>query len=636
MALDILYLLLIPALYIYSTGFFLLKLLTGNNPKPYFGIFIPVLGTAFCTGLQLIMLKLNLIFIAKPVYSIAGFLAFGYLALSNKKDLTLKIKNLSQFTLPLSVLLISSFIFLTQRLTIGWGVVPLKTLSDSGFGMDDTAWHAAIAGMFKNNLPIPHPTLCGEILPKSHFMIHCLAAFYSILLERNSLDIFFFSLPLVIILFLVWQTYIFFSFVLRQSKTISIAGTLSACLGLNGAFLFFPVFGQKIVNLIPEPLPWIFWRLPGFGLSLFFSLPLIVILSRRISHDLKTSAKAFILFAVLACGLYAKPAIPISILAAYCLFCLYKKACGEKADLYILSTSIIFSFVFYCFFLSGNDYGFDGKNPFLPFVTLFSVFEKVAASFKQESLVQFKTIIFICGYLIFPIMAFLNAFKRTKKMSNEQLLLLLSSCIGFLYFFFLYSPMGAEYQFGVLAIFLANILFFSQINSKTNKILVTSLLILSGSFYIYHFYINCIPTDVYSEKKEVNKDIVEAMNWLNKNSNKNEGFFVNDQHYRSKMTNNAVYSALSERQSYISCFRYTPLTYINLYRGSSSPWSYRLTNNHQIYEGKCDLMLEISKQLNIRRLVLNKNIHDVSKVQACKALTKKFENNQITIYEINF
>lgn len=633
--LDIFYLLLIPALYIYCTGFCILKLLTGNNQEPYFAIFTPVLGTAFCTALQLIMLQLNLILIAKVVYLIAGLLAVGYLALSIKKDLTLKNKTIFQFTMPLSVLLISLFIFLTQRLTIGWGVVPLRTLTDDGFGMDDTAWHAAIAGMFKNTLPILHPTLCGEILQKSHFMIHCLAAFYSILLERNSLDIFFFSLPFVIILFLVWQTYIFFYFVLKQSRRISIAGTLSACLGLSGAFLFFPVFGLKIVNFNPEPLPWIFWRLPGFGLSLFFSLPLIVILSHSKGHDLKTSAKAFILFVVLACGLYAKPAIPISILAAFCLFCFYKKACGEKVDFPIFSASIIFSFIYYCFFLSGSDYGFDAKMPFLPFATFFSIFEKITASFKQDNFITFKTLIFICGYYIFTIIAFCNAFKNNKKLSNENLLLLLSSGIGFLCFLFLYSPMGAEYQFGLLATFLATILYFGQINSKTDKMIATSLFILSGSFYIFHFCINSFSADVYSDKKEVNKDIVEAMFWLHKNSQKNEGFFVNDQHYRSQMTNNAVYCAISERQSYISCYRYTPETYINSYRGKPSPWFYRLTNNSKIFNGDFEIMKTEAKRLNIQHLVVNKNIKNFRNIETNKNLLKKFENCQIAIYKIN-
>ena len=628
---EVSYLILVPLIYTLILGFGILKLFNSKILNSYAELYGPVFGIALCVVFQLTILKFNLILYAKPIYLSIAAIFLIYIYNSKKKILSFD----NEFYKKIIIgLLICLFILFTQRFTIGWGVVPLKNITESGFGMDDTAWHASIAGMFKNSLPIPHPTLCGETLPKSHRMVHCIAAFYSTLLNRNSLDIFFFTIPSLTILFLYFQVNRYLEINFKKSKITKLLGTITVCLGLNGAFILFPFFGRNLVNMIPEPLPWVFWRLPGFGFSLLFALPLILILSKDFNQDIKPTLKYTLLFAVLACGLYTKPAIPICIIGAYGLFGLSERFSARGFQFKYLLCSLLFSVIFYYFLLSAKTYGFNEQMPFIPFQTFHSVFEKAITSVEFLNWRTAKTIVFFCSYFLLPLYAAIKAIVYKNTLSEKEKVLLFASLIGLLAFIFLFSPMGAEYQFGLFGVFCFNILFFSLIKTKKEKVFSSFIFIVGIVWYLIHFCFNTFSSDNKIEKKEVNKDIVEAMNWLNKNSQKNEAFFVNDQHYRSKMTNNAVYSALSERQSYISCFRYTPMTYINMHRGLTSPWSYRLTNNIQVYEGKLNTMLKISKQLKVRHLVVNKIIYDASKIETCKNLIKKFENNQISVYEI--
>ena len=501
--------------------------------------------------------------------------------------------------------------------------------------MDDTAWHASIAGMFKTFLPIPHPTLCGEILPPSHRMVHCLVAFYSILLNKNSLDIFFFSVPFLVTAFLVFQTFSFLHNIAKQSISISFAGTLFTCLGFTGINLLFPFFGQKLINLPPEPLPWIFWRLPGFGFSLLFSLPLVLILTNQNKNNLKPTTKYFLLSTILAAGLYSKPAIPICIICAYSLINMYKKIRGSPIDFYATFFSITFILIFYYFFLTGKTYGFDVEIPFKPFQTFNSVFKSILAIDNVTFLKILKIVLFLSGFFLVPLYCSFKVIKNKQSIFEYHYLLLISGILGIAAFLFLFSPMGAEYQFGLFGIFLFNILFFSLIKKNKKHFFAYSFLLCGLGFYLIHFWINSFPTYDPLLKKEVNRDIVDAMNWLNKNTKNTEGFFLNDQHYRNKMANNAVYCAISERPSYISCFRYTPETYINIYRGKPSPWSTRLTNNYKIFNGDIEIMKSEAQRFNIQYLVLNKNIRDLQKIRPSKILFKKFENSQIAIYKIN-
>lgn len=629
---EVSYLLFAPLIYTLIIGFGILKLFNSKILNSYAELYGPVFGIALCVAFQLTILKLNLVLYAKSIYLIIAVIFLIYIYNSKKKVLSFDNKFYKKIIIGL---LICLFILFTQRFTIGWGVAPLKNITESGFGMDDTAWHASIAGMFKNSLPIPHPTLCGETLPKSHRMVHCIAAFYSTLLNRNSLDIFFFTIPCLTILFLYFQVNRFLEFDFKKSKITELLGPITVCLGLNGAFILFPLFGQNLVNMIPEPLPWIFWRLPGFGLSLLFALPLVLIISKDFNQDIKPTLKYILLFAILACGLYTKPAIPICITGAYGLFGLSERSKGRSFAFKWFLFSVLFSSFFYYFFLSAKSYGFNEQMPFKPFQTFFSVFEKALTSTEFFKYKTAKTTLFLGSYFLMPLYAIIKAIIYINTISVKEKLLLFSSAIGLLAFILLYSPMGAEYQFGLFAIFIANVLFFCIIKSPLEKIVVSCFLILSLSLYLFHCINNSFSADNYDMEKEVNKGIVESMNWLKSNSDKSEAFFINDQHYRSKMTNNAVYCALSERRSYISCFRYTPGTYLNSTKGEPSPWVSRLANNSRVFNGSFEEMQKIGHQLNVRYLVINKSLQGLKQFDSNDNLSKAFENNKVAIYKIN-
>lgn len=628
---EVSYLILVPLIYTLIIGFGILKLFNSKILNSYAELYVPVFGIALCVVFQITILKFNLILYAKPIYLSIAAIFLIYIYNSKKKVLSFD----NEFYKKIIIgLLICLFILFTQRFTIGWGVVPLKYITESGFGMDDTAWHASIAGMFKNSLPIPHPTLCGETLPKSHLLVHCIAAFYSTLLNRNSLDIFFFTIPSLTILFLYFQVNRFLEIDLKKSKSTKYLGAIIVCLGLNGAFILFPLFGQNLVNMIPEPLPWIFWRLPGFGFSLLFALPLILIISKDFNQDIKPTLKYTLLFAILACGLYTKPAIPICIIGAYGLFGLSERFSERGFQFNHFLCSLLFSVIFYYFFLSAKTYGFNEQMPLKPFQTFNSVFEKVIASAEFLNNKTAKTTVFLGSYFLLPLYGVIKAIVYKNTLSEKEKVLLFTSALGSLAFIFLFSPMGAEYQFGLFAIFLGNILFFCLIKTNLERIITTCIFVVSFSLYLVHFANNSFSKNDCNIEKEVNRGIVESMNWLKDNSSKDEAFFINDQHYRSKMTNNAVYCALSERQSYISCFRYTPGTYLNLSKGDPSPWVCRLENNYRVFNGAFDEMQKIGNELNVHYLVINKNLQDLIKFDKNIKLNKAFENSNVAIYKI--
>ena len=628
---EVIYLTIVPVLYSTVAGLALIKILNCNFINGKKSIFAPPLGVSFCSALQLIILKFQLVPYAQQTY-FAFFLLFCCYTLQNKfYSFSL---NKEMYIKSASCVIIFIIIFLFQRFTIGWGIVPLKFITESGFGMDDTAWHASIAAMFKNSIPIPHPTLSGEYLPPSHRMIHCIAAFFSILLDRNSLDIFFFTIPALVSIFLVFQVYSFISILTKSSKSILISSTLFICFGLTGATALLPVFGKNLISFTPEPLPWIFWRLPGLGFSLLFSLPIVLILTKKQGRTFTTYTKYFSLLLNLGAGLFSKPAIPICIIGAYGVYGFVQKTFKRQFSWQYFFTSAVFISAFYFFFLTGKTYGFDNHIPFKPFQTFISVFEKLIEVNNKSIAGYSKIAIFLTGYFLVPCLSCIKAFKNIKNLSQLKTLVLFSGIIGITGFLFLFSPMGAEYQFGLFGIFFLNILFFIMIQYRYEKILSVCL-VLSGIVYFIIFSINCFSPHKKVINIECNKRIVEAMSWLNKNTDKNESFFVNDQHYRSKMTNNAVYCALSERQSYISCYRYTPETYINLYRGKPSPWSTRLNNNEKIFNGDFKIMKTESQRFNIKHLVVNKTSESFQNIEASRILSKKFENSRIAIYKIN-
>jgi hypothetical protein len=628
---EVFYLTIFPLIYCLIVGAAAIKLLRCNFLKNKLGIFLPFCGIAICSILQLIVLCLQLQSFARVMFAAIAVLSVWYI-FHNQNKIFVKLRNQSQNILFCVVIFI--FIFLTQRFTIGWGIVPLKNITQNGFGMDDTAWHASIAGMFKHTLPIPHPTLCGEILPPSHRMVHCLAAFFSNLLNRNSLDIFFFTIPFLVYLFLVFQVCKFLEITTKKS-IFNFLGTVFICLGLNGATLLFPIIGPNLAKLLPEPLPWIFWRLPGFSLSILFSIPLILILEQSTDRELPKKIKYFLLGIALAGGLYSKPAIPFCIIGGYALYGLYNRNKNKIFNQKILIFSVIFMASFYWLFLSAKNYGFDENMPFKPFTTFNTVFEKIITSNEFRNFHVYKIILFFICFFLLPIYGIQKTLRTKTNQSPQNILLLLSGAIGIIGFLILYSPMGAEYQFGLFGIFSLNLLFFSVIKTMSEKVLTLTIFLLSFVFYLIHFNKTKFPVEETSCEREVTKDIVEAMVWLNNNSNESEAFFVNDQDYRSKQTNNALYSALSERQSYISCYRYTPGTYINLFRGKTSPWSNRLNNNQKIFSGDFKLMKKLSMEFNINYLVLKKQISKIDENIKKNKIDKKFENKQIAIFQIN-
>ena len=128
--LESLYLVLIPVIYSYFAGFAMIKFTKSKYIIETKELFIPFLGFSICVALQLIILKLQLIPYAQKIYFGCFFVFLIYILPNLLSDLTYRKKILINILL---CTITTFFVFFTQRLTIGYGIVPLQYISESGF-----------------------------------------------------------------------------------------------------------------------------------------------------------------------------------------------------------------------------------------------------------------------------------------------------------------------------------------------------------------------------------------------------------------------------------------------------------------------------------------------------------------------
>jgi len=632
--LEFSFLTIFPCLYLNMIGLSLTKILPLKEINANKVIFAPALGILLCTILHIILLKKDLLQFGNQTYLILGMISIVFFPVS---ELIKYISNWHNINKICFCLLITFFVYLFQKITIAWNYTPLKYIPENGFGMDDTAFHAAISGAFLKQMPLQNPFLRSEFLESSHYMVHSLGAFLSCLTSRSPLDIFLYSIPFLVIFSLVIQSFYFLNHTKKKGIILSGIGSLSVCLGLNGLFLLYPFLSEKIITNAPEPLSFIFWRLPGLGFSFLFLIPMVILLANiKINLSKKNIFLCITFLFLLAGNLYSKPIAGCCILIAAIFLINLKNSFKSKFGYIICFLIICFSGLLGIFYLSSTDYSLGVKTSFDPFKTVIQVFGKsLDLSLQNKNNLTF--IIFILSsYFILPLLSALFFLKNPKKLDKMCKILIFSSLCGLIVFFLINSPMTAEYQFGIYAYFSGTLAFFaSQTENKKITCFTIVFFISSFSFYLAQINKKMFLYDKFSGAREVNKDKVLAMDWLKKNSQRNDAFFINNQHYRNKKTNNAVFSALSERQSYISCFQYTPRTYIYQAYGHQSSWDQRIINNREIFNGNSHLLKSLAQKYNIKYLVLDRTALEKSYPLPPFDAICVYKNDTISILQIN-
>jgi hypothetical protein len=592
--LENIFLTLLPAIFVFGIGaaFVCVSTRSANEEKSLLYQTVP-LAVSLLSLIHLCLLAFGGIRVAALVYFTVFLFSINILR-KKYRILNLNIKEVFVSFIP------GFLVYILQYETFASAIPPLKLTSEIGTGMDDTAFHAANAAMFKVGFPIPNPFIAGESLQTGHYLTDVVAAFLSTLISRGTLDIYTRTLPFLVMITLSSQLFYYFK---EQRKKIVfvLLFVVLVMIGVNSTFCLVPFFGTNVLLHQPEQLPWLFWRLPGLGLSFIFIVPLIDFLTKALYASSFFQKNLFKGLLLVIGAFFAKPVVGICLLSGCGLYLIFKKNTHTKRKILFSACLFIFTGTIIKYLLDKNSYGYDIFDPSKMFNTFVSVFQNL---FEQTKLgkASFTKVIFLVFYFITQIAALIIFLLSRGKKDLANSLLFLSGLVGIFLFLVLYSPMGAEYQFGVLGMFLLNIFLYKSLIIQNKEIL--GCLLLPGFLQTFFFSKeNFISQDTYKNPRELRQDIVEAMAYLKNNTKTSAKIFINNQHYRNHQTNNAIYPAISERQTYISCFRYTPGTYINKSKGLPSKYQERLQNNQDIFEGNQSIFIKEKNKYGIEFLV---------------------------------
>jgi hypothetical protein len=502
----------------------------------------------------------------------------------------------------------------------------LDSISPAGTGVDDTPFHAACAAMFKIGFPAPDPTAEG-FLQHAHFLVHLLGGGLSAMYGIEAYAVFVRVIPFLVAGTLAFQLAIAAQ---RLGGLRPAASALVAVLVVDGgtaAILAAPVLGWRVTaNHFPLPLPSLLWKLPGLGVAMLFMFPALLLADRRDADArIGTRLAGWTVLAVATCvGMCAaKPVAPIVFLAGLAAaqgYALLRTGRPEGSLLPFTSVMLAAFVATAALSYDAAAYGYD-QSPFGPLTTAMTTFR-----IDKDSPATMRIVALAASLIAWmPLTAIaLVAWLRSGRASPDDRSRLLgiacaAGVAGTAAFLVLWSPMGAEFQFvlagklladaaGATAAVTAVSRWTAGRRGLTTVAAALAATVLLAPVATRAWLDRGKPDDRREGPRELDRDTVEAMRWLRANSGRDETILLSNQADRNGTANSAVAIAISERQAYLACMRYSPGAYVPMSRGEPAPLAPRAEEARLAFAGDRAVLERLRRETRVRWLVRDRRM----------------------------
>jgi hypothetical protein len=186
-------------------------------------------------------------------------------------------------------------------------------------------------------------------------------------------------------------------------------------------------------------------------------------------------------------------------------------------------------------------------------------------------------------------------------------------------FLVLWSPMGAEFQFVLAGKLLADAAGATAAVTAVSRWttgrrgLTTTAAALSATVLLAPVATRAWldrgkPDDRREGPRELDRDTVVAMRWLRANSGRDETILLSNQEDRNGTANSAVAIAISERQAYLACMRYSPGAYVPMSRGEPAPLAPRAEEARLAFAGDRAVLERLRRETRVRWLVRDRRM----------------------------
>gem|GEM_PF-3329266 len=502
----------------------------------------------------------------------------------------------------------------------------LDSIGEMGTGVDDTPFHAACAAMFKIGFPAPDPTAEG-FLQHAHFLVHLLGGGLSAMYGIEAYAVFVRVIPFLVAGTLAFQVAIAAQ---RLGGLRPAASALVAVLVVDGgtaAIFSAPVLGWRVTaNHFPLPLPSLLWKLPGLGVAMLFMFPALLLTDRREADArLGTRFAGWAVLAAATCAgmCAAKPVAPIVFLAGLAAaqgFALLRTGRPDRSLLPFTSVMLAAFVATAALSYDAAAYGYD-ESPLGPLTTAMATFR-----IDRESSATMR-IVSLAGALLawMPLTAIaIVAWLRIGRASPDDRSRLLgiacaAGIAGTAGFLLLWSPMGAEFQFVLAGKLLADaagaVAAVTAVSRWTagRRGLATVAAVVAATLLLAPAATRAWldrgkPDDRREGPRELDRDTVEAMRWLRANSGRDETILLSNQADRNGTANTAVAIAISERQAYLACLRYSPGAYVPMSRGEPAPLHPRAEEARRAFAGDRAALERLGRETRVKWLVRDRRM----------------------------
>jgi len=495
----------------------------------------------------------------------------------------------------------------------------LDSLPPGGSGLDDTAYHAACAAQFKASFPAPDPTAEG-FRQQAHFLLHLLVGALSAACGEAPYELLLRAVPLGLAAMLGFQL----TLAARSAGirgTWSVAVSLATVVGGNAGILAAPFLGARtVLNDFPQPTPILLWKLPGLALALACMLPSIALMRRGafMERNGTTSAGWLVLAAASCAGMcLAKPVAPVVLLCGIALLNAVSllRTRAPHRETIAFAAMLTACFVGAAALTYDADaYGYGTIEP--------QPLRSAAATFHVDTGRAGWPLMLAGAVLLWMPLSWasiVGAWRSVRSGPLEAALLVGAGAAlaGLALFAALFTPMGAEFQFALAGKFLGDAAgaiilaasaqqAFAARPRRTALVAAAACAVLAAPATMKAWLLLRRPERPTAAGAPLTADLVAAMRWLRDGSQATETVLLSNQEGTNGMLSASECIALSERQAYLACVRYSPGAYVPLWQGAPPPLQARIDEANAVFRAEPGAATTLAARSRVRWAVLDR------------------------------